>query len=104
MSLSGVVSNSPKVQKSVKNEVTVQLIDSYMNPVLSQQSKLKLEIGSINNSVFLSSMFVDHNNGSYTGEYQVNDTGTYELCATFDGKKFLPCPFGVNVYNSKFSS
>ncbi|KAL2922949.1 Protein GAMETE EXPRESSED 2, partial [Bienertia sinuspersici] len=102
MSLSGVVKYAPKAQKLLKNEVTVQLFDSFFNPVLSQQSKLKLEIGSINQSVFLTWIFVDHNNGSYTGQYQVNDTGTYELCATFDGMKFLPCPVGVNIYSSEY--
>lgn len=101
MSLSSVVKYEPKVQKLVRNEVIIQVMDSFYNPVLSQQSKLKVEIGSINHSDFVTWMFVDNNNGSYTGQYQINDTGTFELCATFNGNKFLPCPFGVNVYNSK---
>ncbi|KNA05819.1 hypothetical protein SOVF_186820 [Spinacia oleracea] len=102
ISLSGVVKYAPKVQKLVRNEVIIQLMDSFSNPVLSQQSKLKLEIGSINHSDFITWMFLDNNNGLYTGQYQANDTGTYELCATFDGNKFLPCPFGINVYSSEY--
>ncbi|XP_021770837.1 protein GAMETE EXPRESSED 2-like [Chenopodium quinoa] len=102
MSMSGVVKYAPKVQKLVRNEVIIQLMDSYSNPVLSQQSKLKLEIGSINHSDFGTWMFLDNNNGSYTGQFQANDTGTYELCATFDGKKFLPCPFGINAYSNEY--
>ncbi|XP_048497421.1 protein GAMETE EXPRESSED 2 isoform X4 [Beta vulgaris subsp. vulgaris] len=102
MSLSSVVKYEPKVQKLVRNEVIIQVMDSFYNPVLSQQSKLKVEIGSINHSDFVTWMFVDNNNGSYTGQYQINDTGTFELCATFNGNKFLPCPFGVNVYNSDY--
>ncbi|XP_021741212.1 protein GAMETE EXPRESSED 2-like [Chenopodium quinoa] len=102
MSMSGVVKYAPKVQKVVRNEVVIQLMDSFSNPVLSQQSKLKLEIGSINHSDFVTWMFLDNNNGSYTGQFQANDTGTYELCATFDGKKFLPCPFGINAYSTEY--
>ena len=103
MSMSGVVKYGPKTEKIVKNEVIVQLLDSFSNPVLSQGSNLKLEMGSINNSNFMTGMFEDNNNGTYTVQYQVNDTGTYELCVSFKGEEFFPCPFGVNVYNSKCS-
>ncbi|CAO2817709.1 unnamed protein product [Amaranthus hypochondriacus] len=102
MSMSGVMKCGPKAEKIVKNEVIVQLLDSFSNPVLSQGSNLKLEMGSINNSNFMTGMFEDNSNGTYTVEYQVNDTGTYELCVTFKGEKFFPCPFGVNVYNSEY--
>ncbi|KAK9726330.1 hypothetical protein RND81_05G206500 [Saponaria officinalis] len=100
MSLSGVIQYSPKTQKLTKNEVIVQLVDSFSNPVLSQQSKLKLKI--VNHTEFITWMFADNNDGFYTGQYQVNDVGAFELCASFDGNNFLPCPFGVYVYSSEY--
>ncbi|KAH9616328.1 hypothetical protein KSS87_021188 [Heliosperma pusillum] len=102
ISLSGVIQYAPKSQKLTKNEVIVQLMDSFSNPVLSQQAKLKLEIGSINHTDFITWMFVDNHDGLYKGEYQLNDVGTFELCASFDGQHFLPCPFGVHVYSSEY--
>ncbi|GAB2295199.1 hypothetical protein Dimus_029374 [Dionaea muscipula] len=101
-SLSGVVKYAAKVQKQMKNEIIVKLVDSFYNPVVLQHSKLNLEIASINNSGFVSWMFVDNNDGSYMGHYLVKDVGTYELCASFDGYRFLPCPFGVNAYSSEY--
>lgn len=86
----------------IRNEIIVQLMDSFSNPVLSQQSKLKLEIASINKSGFSTWMFVNDNDGLYTGYYLAKDVGSYEICASFDSNRFLPCPFGVNVYTSKF--
>lgn len=93
---------APKVSKLIKNEIVVQLMDSYHNPVLLQQSKLKLEIASINRSASSTWTFSDNNDGYYTGSYLANDVGTYELCASYDGNRFVPCPFGVNVYSGKF--
>ncbi|VFQ64926.1 unnamed protein product [Cuscuta campestris] len=101
-SLSGVVKFSRQVPKRMKNDIVVQLTDSYANPILSQQSKLKLEIASINKSGFSTSLFVDNKDGSYTGTYVAKDTGSYEICASFDGTHFLPCPFGVTVYPSEY--
>ncbi|KAH7842189.1 hypothetical protein Vadar_002493 [Vaccinium darrowii] len=102
ISLSGVVKFAPKVPKMIRNEIIVQLMDSFSNPVLSQQSKLKLEIASINKSGFSSWMFVNDNDGLYTGYYLTKDVGSYEICASFDSNRFLPCPFGVNVYTSDY--
>ncbi|XP_018632337.1 protein GAMETE EXPRESSED 2 isoform X5 [Nicotiana tomentosiformis] len=102
ISLSGPVKFSPKVAKLTKNEITVRLMDSYSNPVLLQQSKLKLEIGSVNRSGFSTWTFVDNKDGTYNGSYMAKDVGTYELCALFEGMRFLPCPFGVNVYTSEY--
>ncbi|KAG8369910.1 hypothetical protein BUALT_Bualt14G0062500 [Buddleja alternifolia] len=101
-SVSGAVKFAQKVQKMIKNEIVVQLMDSYHNPVLSQQSKLKLEIASINKSAFSTWNFSDNNDGSYTCSYLAKDVGTYEICASIDGQRFTPCPFGVNVYNSEY--
>ena len=85
----------------INNEVLVQLVDSFYNPLLSQQSRLKLEIASVNSSGFSNSMFVDNNDGSYTVQYLAENVGSSEICASFDGKRISPCPFGINVYTSK---
>jgi hypothetical protein len=103
-SVSGVVKYAPKVAKKIENEIVVKLMDSYSNPVLSQQSKLKLEIASLNKSGFSTLMFIDKNDGSYIGSYAVEDVGTYEICASFDGNRFYPWPFGVNVYDAEYFS
>ncbi|XP_058212496.1 protein GAMETE EXPRESSED 2 [Rhododendron vialii] len=102
ISLSGVVKFEPKAPKMIRNEIVVQLMDSFSNPVLSQQSKLELEIASINKSGFSTWMFVNDNYGLYTGYYLAKDVGSYEICASFNSKHFLPCPFGVNVYTSDY--
>lgn len=93
---------SSKVPKLSKNEIVVQVLDSYLNPVLLQESRLKLEITSTNHSVFSTWATVDNEDGSYTCSYMVKDVGTYEICASFDGKHFMPCPLSINVYSSKF--
>nr|XP_009757468.1 PREDICTED: protein GAMETE EXPRESSED 2 [Nicotiana sylvestris] len=102
ISLSGPVKFSPKVAKLTQNEIIVRLMDSYSNPVVLQQSKLKLEIGSVNRSGFSTWTFIDNKDGTYNGSYMAKDVGTYELCASFDGMRFMPCPFGVNVYTSEY--
>lgn len=101
ISLSGVVRFSPKAPKLVRNEIVVQLRDSFANPVLSEQSKLSLELVSVNKTGFSSWMFVDNNDGSYTGHYLAMEVGTYEMCVSFDREHFSPCPFEINVYGSK---
>ncbi|XP_044498159.1 protein GAMETE EXPRESSED 2-like isoform X2 [Mangifera indica] len=100
MSLSGVVKFSPKVPMLITHEVVVQLLDSISNPVLSQQSRLKLEITSINNSGFSSWMFVDNNDGSYSVRYLAMEVGTYKMCVSLDGRCFSP--FQVHVYSSQY--
>ncbi|KAF2300174.1 hypothetical protein GH714_010367 [Hevea brasiliensis] len=102
VSLSKVVKFAPKVPKLTENEIWVQLMDTFSNPVLSQQSLLKLEIASVNRSGFSTGMFVDNDDGSYTCQYMARDVGTYEMCVSFDGIRFSPCPFGVNVYGGEY--
>ncbi|XP_057433554.1 protein GAMETE EXPRESSED 2 isoform X2 [Lotus japonicus] len=102
ISLSSVARFSSKVPKLSKNEIVVQLMDSYLNPVLSQQSKLKLEIASINISRFSTWDTVDNKDGSYSCSYMAKDVGTYEICPSFDGKRFLACPLSINVYSSEY--
>ncbi|KAJ9189231.1 hypothetical protein P3X46_000548, partial [Hevea brasiliensis] len=102
VSLSKVVKFAPKVPKLTENEIWVQLMDTFSNPVLSQLSLLKLEIASVNRSGFSTGMFVDNDDGSYTCQYMARDVGTYEMCVSFDGIRFSPCPFGVNVYGGEY--
>ncbi|KAL1548471.1 protein GAMETE EXPRESSED 2 [Salvia divinorum] len=102
ISLSGVVSFAEKVVKMVKNDIVVRLVDSYSNPVLLQESHLRLEIASINRSAFSTWDFAENNNGLYTVNYLANDIGTYEMCASYKGERFVPCPFGVHVYNYEY--
>ncbi|OIW14092.1 hypothetical protein TanjilG_11437 [Lupinus angustifolius] len=102
ISMSRVVNFSSKVPKLSKNEIIVQLMDSFSNPVLSQQSRLKLEIASKNSSGFSTWTSMDNKDGSYICSYMAKEVGTYEICASFDGKRFLPCPFSINVYSSEY--
>ncbi|KAF9679120.1 hypothetical protein SADUNF_Sadunf07G0107000 [Salix dunnii] len=102
VSLSTIQKFSLKAPKMIENEMAVQLVDSFFNPVLSQQSRLTLEIASVNKSGFSSGNFVDNNNGTYSIRYVIKDVGTYEMCVSFDGKRMSPCPFGVNVYSIEY--
>ncbi|XP_073308626.1 protein GAMETE EXPRESSED 2 [Primulina huaijiensis] len=102
MSLAEVVKCSTKVPRLVNNEIVVQLKDSYYNPVLSEQARLKLEIVSIDKSTVMTWNFSDNNDGTYTASYQAKEVGTYEICAWYDEEHLRPCPFGVNVYNSEY--
>ncbi|XP_057957884.1 protein GAMETE EXPRESSED 2 [Malania oleifera] len=102
VSLSGFVKYASKVPKLIENEIVVQLVDSFNNSVFLQQSRLKLEIASINTSAFSSWMFMDNNDGSYISHYVPKEVGTYNICASFDDKHFSPCPLGVNVYSSEY--
>ncbi|EPS57905.1 hypothetical protein M569_16912, partial [Genlisea aurea] len=104
LSLSGVVDFDGRVAKLTENDVTVRLQDSFLNPVPKQQAKLELAIGSVNGSgsVVSSSSFSDNHDGSYTATYAAEEVGTYEVCASYGGHGFSPCPFGVNVYRGEY--
>ncbi|WCJ41413.1 gamete expressed 2 [Euphorbia peplus] len=102
VSLSKVVKFDPKVPKLIANGIVVQLMDAFSNPVLSQKSRLKLEIASLNRSGFSIGMFVDNNDGSYSCQYLTKDVGTYEMCVSVDNIHLTPCPFGVNVYSAEY--
>uniref|UniRef100_A0A7N0UQ31 GEX2 N-terminal Ig-like domain-containing protein n=1 Tax=Kalanchoe fedtschenkoi TaxID=63787 RepID=A0A7N0UQ31_KALFE len=102
ISQSGVVQFESKVSKLRKIEILVQLMDFYLNPIKAQESKLKLDIGSVNGSKSETWIFIDNGNGSYSGFYMVKDASTYELCVSFDGKQLQPCPFQVNVYGGEY--
>ncbi|KAL3505706.1 hypothetical protein ACH5RR_031088 [Cinchona calisaya] len=102
LSLSGIVNFALKASKLEKSYITVQLMDSYSNPVLLQQSKLKLEIASVNKSDYSTTGFIDNNDGLYTGSFLAKAIGTFEICALFDGQPFAPCPIGVNVYTREY--
>ncbi|GAU36073.1 hypothetical protein TSUD_320360 [Trifolium subterraneum] len=59
-----------------KNEIVLQLLDSYFNPVILQQSRLNLEITSVNSSRFLTWDTMDNKDGSYICSYMAKDFGT----------------------------
>ncbi|CAN0923116.1 Protein GAMETE EXPRESSED 2 [Linum grandiflorum] len=102
LSLSGVVTYVSKVAKIIQNEVVVQLMDSFRNPVPLLQSRLKLESASVNSSGFSAGIFNDNNDGSYNCGYMLKTVGTYEFCVSFDGQRFSTCPIRVNAYGGEF--
>ncbi|KAM0880709.1 hypothetical protein ACQ4PT_033403 [Festuca glaucescens] len=65
----------PRVKRSVRNEVTVRLRDSFLNPVVSLEPKLRLQLTSaniptlVNTSSFAAEEFVNNKDGSYTTHY-----------------------------------
>ncbi|XP_077238223.1 gamete expressed 2 [Tasmannia lanceolata] len=101
-SLSSVVKFAPNVTRLVRNDVIVELMDQFSNPVLSQHSKLSLKTGPVNNSGFLRWRFVDNEDGSYVGYYLARDLGSYNICVSFEDKSLSPCPFEVNVYKREY--
>ncbi|KAL4273788.1 hypothetical protein GQ457_13G023460 [Hibiscus cannabinus] len=66
ISVSGVVKFVPKALKLIRNEILVQLMDSFSNPVVSEGSKLMLVLTSVDKPGFSHWMFVDNNDGTYT--------------------------------------
>ncbi|CAN1194423.1 Protein GAMETE EXPRESSED 2 [Linum perenne] len=102
LSLSGVVSFNSKVAKLIQNEVVVQLMDSFHNPVPLLQSRLKLESASVNSSGFSAGLFNDNNDGSYSCGYMLKNVGSYEICVSFDGQRFSACPIMINAYGGEF--
>ncbi|CAL5081535.1 unnamed protein product [Urochloa decumbens] len=97
MSLSTVVKFDPKVKMSVENEVNVRLVDSFMNPVVSFQSKVILQLTSASTTSFVAKEFIDNRDGSYTAHYVASNLGSYSMCVRFEDKQLAPCPFEVNV-------
>ena len=84
---------------SVENEVDVRLVDSFMNPVLSSESKVRFQLTST--SIF-GKEFVDNRDGSYTARYVINQLGSYGICVRFEDKDIAPCPFQVEVFPGNF--
>ena len=91
----------PRVKKLVRNAVFVQLVDAYLNPVSSQETKLSLDFEVSNSSSFIRWAFVDSQDGAYVGYYLSRDIGTYNMCISYEDKSLPPCPFEVQVYESK---
>ncbi|KAM0880710.1 hypothetical protein ACQ4PT_033404 [Festuca glaucescens] len=73
----------PRVKRSVRNEVTVRLRDSFMNPVVSLEPKLRLQLTSaniptlVNTSSFAAEEFVNNKDGSYTTHYVARNEDFY---------------------------
>ncbi|KAK9161608.1 hypothetical protein Syun_007949 [Stephania yunnanensis] len=100
--LSGVIKFVAKVSKLVKNEIVVQLVDSFSNPIAFQETKLRLEFRSANASDFLFWKVLGNNDGSYGIYYRAKEIGAYDACVSFEGKNLSPCPFHISVYNSDY--
>ncbi|PAN12526.1 hypothetical protein PAHAL_2G270300 [Panicum hallii] len=101
IALSSVVKFDPRVRMSVENEVDVRLVDSFMNPVLSLESKVRFQLTST--SIF-GKEFVDNRDGSYTARYVINQIGSYGICVRFEDKDIAPCPFQVEVFPDQYFS
>ncbi|RLN34564.1 hypothetical protein C2845_PM03G35060 [Panicum miliaceum] len=95
ISLSSVFKFDPRVRMSVENEVDVRLVDSFMNPVLSLESKVRFQLTSTD---IFGKEFVDNRDGSYTARYVINQLGSYGICVRFEDKDIAPCPFQVEVF------
>ena len=98
-----------RVKILVRNEVTVRLRDSFMNPVASLEPKLRLQLKSanittqVNASIFAAEEFVKNKDGSYTAHYVAKYLGSYGLCTQLDNTPLPPCPFEVHVLRGKAS-
>ncbi|KAG6511729.1 hypothetical protein ZIOFF_029806 [Zingiber officinale] len=103
-SLSSVAQFQPNVKTHIKNEVLVRLVDSYRNPISSEQTKLRLLLLTENNSSFMRWEFHDNRDGSYTGYYMAKDLGAYNMCILFDNRHLSPCPFEVHAYEREYFS
>ncbi|KAF2916259.1 protein GAMETE EXPRESSED 2 [Oryza sativa Japonica Group] len=101
--LSTVVTFVRKVKTSVHNEVVVQLVDPFMNPMIHLASKLRIQLTSADSTTpmnapsFTAGEFVDNKDGSYTTYYVAKNTGLYRICIQFEDAQLKPCPFEVHV-------
>ncbi|KAJ0984925.1 hypothetical protein J5N97_003281 [Dioscorea zingiberensis] len=97
-SLSTVVKISSRVKRLVRNEVVVQLMDSFSNPTPSYKDRLSFKLGDTNISDFLTWPFVDNEDGTYTGYYLAKDLGVYNISILFDEIFLSPSPLEINLY------
>ncbi|KAF8657752.1 hypothetical protein HU200_059912 [Digitaria exilis] len=110
MSLSSVVKFEQRVKMSVENEVGVRLVDSFMNPLVSFESKLGFQLKSestatpVSTTTFVAKEFFDNRNGSYTARYVARNLASYGICVLFEEKQLSPCPFEVNVLPDEYFS
>ncbi|KAK9059167.1 hypothetical protein SSX86_021786 [Deinandra increscens subsp. villosa] len=100
-SLSGVVQYEKKGAAGIVNYLTVRLMDSFYNPVIFQELKLVLQMASKNGGTFYPTRFYDNYDGTYSGSYFVFLPAYYELGISYEGKHFMPWPFGVDVISSR---
>ncbi|MQM01072.1 hypothetical protein Taro_033821, partial [Colocasia esculenta] len=92
----------PRIKRLVRNEVAVQLVDSFSNPITSEEAKLSFKIDPVNTSNFLRWMFADKGGGLYIGHYLARDLGNYNICVLYEDAPLSPCPFEVNVHNREY--
>ncbi|KAL8263712.1 hypothetical protein R6Q59_021842 [Mikania micrantha] len=103
MSLSGIVKYDKNATSGIVNYISVQLMDSFSNPALSQQSKLHMHMypKSVSVATFYPCLFKDKSDGTYSGCYYAFTPAYYEFCISYLGQRFLPWPFGVHVIDEK---
>ncbi|KAK1293769.1 Protein GAMETE EXPRESSED 2 [Acorus calamus] len=102
MSSSAVVKYAAQVQRNFKNEIVVQLKDSFFNPISLQQASLSLDITPANTSSFLKSKFTEEKDGLYIVYYLLKDAGAYNISIYFDDWHLSPCPLEINVYEREY--
>uniref|UniRef100_A0ACD5YG55 Uncharacterized protein n=1 Tax=Avena sativa TaxID=4498 RepID=A0ACD5YG55_AVESA len=100
----------PRVKRLVTNEVTVRLRDSFMNPVLALEAKLKIQLMSatlkamVHTSSFVAEEFVNNKDGSYTAHYVAMYVGSYRLCTLIGNRQLPPFPIEVQVIEDDYFS
>lgn len=104
MFLSRVMEPFPRVQKLVRNEMVVKLVDSYKNPIPSKEKQLIFKFQPSNDSDFQTWTFTYQAEGFYRGYYLAQKLGTYKISISYEGKNILPSPFEISVYESKFTN
>ncbi|XP_020266792.1 protein GAMETE EXPRESSED 2-like [Asparagus officinalis] len=101
-SFSSVFSFTSRVGKLMRNMISVQLLDAYLNPVSSEEAKLSFDIKVSNSSSFMTWAFVDNKDGSYVGYYMSRALGAYNMCILYEDKPLAPCPFEIQVYERDY--
>jgi len=132
LSHSGVVKYDKNVSAGSVSYLTVQLLDEYDNPVVSQETRLNLSFAAKDGSYFNINLFTDNYDGTYLGSYVAFTPGDYEFTVSYDGNDmesylaftpqyyelsrsygrnrngngnrdhFEASPFGIHVFYSKF--
>ncbi|XP_020523491.1 protein GAMETE EXPRESSED 2 isoform X2 [Amborella trichopoda] len=101
-SISSIVKFFPEVKKQARNEIRIKLVDSFMNPVPSQKSKLKLETHYKNSTEALTWSFEEDTAGLFVGYYQASNLGKHKICVLFEDRPLLGCPLEFMVYESNY--
>ncbi|KAL6846545.1 hypothetical protein ACP4OV_023993 [Aristida adscensionis] len=100
----------PKIKPSIEYALIAELVDSFMNPVVSSESKLLLTLRSsksaspFNMVSFVAMGFVDNRDGSYTSRYYSRYPGLYGICAQYEQTELAACPLEIQVLPDEYFS